>query len=69
VRRCSREALALFDAVDCRDVVTWNIVIRGYILGNRFKEERMQFRSMVRDEVLPDDASFATALLGQLWPC
>jgi pentatricopeptide repeat protein len=58
---CSREDLALFDAVDCRDV-TWNIVIRSYILGNRFKEERMQFRSMIRDEVLPDDVSFATAL-------
>jgi pentatricopeptide repeat protein len=62
--RCgsSREALALFDAMDYRDVVTWNIVIRGCIHGNRFMEACMQFRSMVRNGVLPDDVSFSTAL-------
>ncbi|TVU21341.1 hypothetical protein EJB05_30969, partial [Eragrostis curvula] len=62
--RCgsSCEALALFDAVDCRDVFTWNILIRGHIHGRRFKEACVQFRSMVRDGVLPDDVSFTTAL-------
>jgi pentatricopeptide repeat protein len=59
---CSREALALFNSMDCRDVVTWNIVIRGYIHENRFIEACMQFQSMVRNGVLPDDVSFSTAL-------
>ncbi|XP_062234079.1 pentatricopeptide repeat-containing protein At1g08070, chloroplastic-like [Phragmites australis] len=59
---CSREALVLLDDVECRDVVTWNIVIHGCIHNNRFKEASMLFRSMVRDGVLPDDVSFATAL-------
>ncbi|KAK3160636.1 hypothetical protein QOZ80_1BG0062240 [Eleusine coracana subsp. coracana] len=59
---CSREALALFHAVDCRDVVTWNIIIRGCIHENRFTEACMTFRFMMRDGLLPDDVSFATAL-------
>ncbi|KAL6626342.1 hypothetical protein ACP70R_030068 [Stipagrostis hirtigluma subsp. patula] len=61
---CSREALALFDALDCscRDVVTWNIIIRGCIHNSQFKDACVQFRSMVRNGILPDDVSFGTAL-------
>ncbi|KAL5221875.1 hypothetical protein ABZP36_026588 [Zizania latifolia] len=59
---CFREALALFDATGCKDVVTWNIVIVGCLHENRFKEACVKFRSMFRGGVLPDDVSFATAL-------
>ncbi|CAO2203267.1 unnamed protein product [Urochloa humidicola] len=62
--RCgfSREALVLFDAMDCRDVITWNVVISACIRESRFKEACMLFQSMVRDGFVPDDVSFATAL-------
>ncbi|RLM92146.1 pentatricopeptide repeat-containing protein [Panicum miliaceum] len=60
---CSREALVLFDAMDCRDVIiTWNVVICACIHESRFKEACILFQSMVRDGVLPDDVSYATAL-------
>ncbi|KAL6850419.1 hypothetical protein ACP4OV_021046 [Aristida adscensionis] len=59
---CSQEALLLFNALDCRDVVTWNIVIRGFIQNSEFKDACLLFRFMVRDGVLPDEVSFATAL-------
>jgi pentatricopeptide repeat protein len=59
---CSQEALALFDAADCRDVFTWNIVILGCIHENRVEKACRMFRSMVRGAILPDDVSFATVL-------
>ncbi|KAG0537375.1 hypothetical protein BDA96_03G143800 [Sorghum bicolor] len=59
---CSRESLALLNAVGCRDVVTWNIIIRGCIHDNRFMEACVLFRSMVRTGTLPDDVAFATVL-------
>lgn len=59
---CPREALTLFNAEGCRDVVTWNIVILGCLHESRFQEACVKFRSMVRSGVLPDDVSFATAL-------
>ncbi|KAJ1283411.1 hypothetical protein BS78_03G126400 [Paspalum vaginatum] len=59
---CSRESLAMLNAVDCRDVVTWNIIIRGCIHDNRFREACVLFRSMLRNGTLPDDMSLATAL-------
>ncbi|KAK8451969.1 hypothetical protein SEVIR_5G032200v4 [Setaria viridis] len=59
---CSREALVLFDAMDHRDVITWNIVICACIHESHFKEACMLFQSMVRDGVVPDDVSFATVL-------
>uniref|UniRef100_A0ACD5VQ31 Uncharacterized protein n=1 Tax=Avena sativa TaxID=4498 RepID=A0ACD5VQ31_AVESA len=59
---CSQQALALFDAADCRDVFTWNIVILGCIHENRVEKACRMFRSMVRGAVLPDDVSFATVL-------
>jgi pentatricopeptide repeat protein len=61
-RGCSREALVLFNAMDCRDVITWNIVICACIHASRFKEACMLFQSMVRDGVVADDVSFATGL-------
>nr|CAB3472922.1 unnamed protein product [Digitaria exilis] len=45
-----------------RDVVTWNVVISACIHESRFEEACMLFQSMVRDGVMPDDVSFATAL-------
>ncbi|CAL4950353.1 unnamed protein product [Urochloa decumbens] len=60
--RCSREALVLFNAMDCRDVITWNVVICACIRESHFREACMLFQSMVRDGVVPDDVSFATAL-------
>ncbi|CAL4976735.1 unnamed protein product [Urochloa decumbens] len=60
--RCSREALVLFDAMECRDVITWNVVISACIRESRFREACMLFHSMVREGILPDDVSFATAL-------
>nr|CAB3476955.1 unnamed protein product [Digitaria exilis] len=45
-----------------RDVVTWNVVISACIHDSRFEEACMLFQSMVRDGVMPDDVSFATAL-------
>ncbi|CAM0881029.1 unnamed protein product [Alopecurus aequalis] len=58
----SQEAFALFDAADCRDVFTWNIVILGCIHENRVEKACTMFRSMLRGAVLPDDVSFATVL-------
>jgi hypothetical protein len=45
-------SFVLFDAMDCRDVIT----------ESHFKEACILFQSMVRDGVLPDDVSYATAL-------
>jgi pentatricopeptide repeat protein len=59
---CSWEALVLFDAMDCRDVITWDVVICACIHDSHFKEACILFQSMVRDGALPDDVSYATAL-------
>ncbi|OAY62812.1 Pentatricopeptide repeat-containing protein, chloroplastic [Ananas comosus] len=62
--KCGRsdDAAQVFDEMRDRDVVAWNILIMGWARKDRFEEAVGCFRSILRERVLPDEASFSTAL-------
>ncbi|KAG1328312.1 putative Pentatricopeptide repeat-containing protein DOT4, chloroplastic [Cocos nucifera] len=62
--KCGRfeEALGLFDIMNERDVVTWNTMMMGWVQNDHFEEACSCFQAMMREEILPDEATFSTVL-------
>ncbi|XP_068664240.1 pentatricopeptide repeat-containing protein At5g04780, mitochondrial-like [Aristolochia californica] len=59
---CFEDVMRLFHTITDRDVVTWNVMIMGWVLRDCFEEACNGFWLMRREEILPDEASFSTAL-------
>ncbi|KAM5547862.1 pentatricopeptide repeat-containing protein [Rosa sericea] len=64
-------ARGLFDGVQQRDVISWNVMIGGYTHMSRYKEALALFRLMLRSNAEPNDVTFlgilpACAHLGAL---
>ncbi|XP_008800339.1 putative pentatricopeptide repeat-containing protein At5g52630 [Phoenix dactylifera] len=62
--KCGRfeEASGLFDIMNERDVVAWNTMMTGWVQNDHFEEACSCFQAMMREEILPDEASFSTVL-------
>lgn len=52
----------LFNSVDNRDVVAWNVMVMGCVQSDNHEEACNYFWLMRRKGVLPDEASLSTAL-------
>ncbi|XP_061992676.1 pentatricopeptide repeat-containing protein At1g08070, chloroplastic-like [Rosa rugosa] len=64
-------ARGLFDGMQQRDVISWNVMIGGYTHESRYKEALALFRLMLRSNAEPNDVTFlgilpACAHLGAL---
>ncbi|URE44970.1 PPR repeat [Musa troglodytarum] len=59
---CLDEAMKLFDSCSDRDVVTWNVMMMGWIESDRMENACNCFRAMIREGISPDEASFSTVL-------
>lgn len=56
------EGVKLFQCVGDRDVVTWNVLVMGFVQNDKFEEACNYFWVMRREGILPDEASFSTVL-------
>ncbi|KAG9459992.1 hypothetical protein H6P81_004500 [Aristolochia fimbriata] len=56
------DVMRLFHTITHRDVITWNVVIMGWVLRECFEEACNGFWLMRREGIFPDEASFSTAL-------
>lgn len=64
-------AESLFDAIQEKDLVSWNVMIGGYTYTSNYKDALRIFRLMQRNKVEPNDVTFlnlipACAQLGSL---
>ncbi|XP_072996748.1 putative pentatricopeptide repeat-containing protein At5g52630 [Typha latifolia] len=59
---CFSNAVEMFDPETDRDVVAWNILMMGWVHNDQFGEACSCFRSVMREGILPDEASFSTVL-------
>ncbi|ONK67664.1 uncharacterized protein A4U43_C05F2450 [Asparagus officinalis] len=64
--RCTEEARVLFESMEERDVVSWNIVMMGSVQNEHYEEVCKCFSAMRRDGIRADIASFSTVLQA-LW--
>ncbi|KAM1508334.1 hypothetical protein ACFX10_017662 [Malus domestica] len=55
-------ARGLFDGLQQRDVISWNVMIGGYTHKSHYKEALMQFRLMLRSNTQPNDVTFLAIL-------
>ncbi|KAK6153457.1 hypothetical protein DH2020_013096 [Rehmannia glutinosa] len=56
------DAEKLFTTIDERDVVTWNVMVMGFVQNGIFEDACNYFWVMRREGVPPDEASFSTVL-------
>ncbi|KAJ0980038.1 hypothetical protein J5N97_015512 [Dioscorea zingiberensis] len=59
---CFQVAVEMFDRMRDRDVVTWNVMMMGLVHSDEAEEACKYFWAMRRDGMVPDEASFSTAL-------
>ncbi|CAH9125247.1 unnamed protein product [Cuscuta epithymum] len=59
---CLFDAKKLFDVAEKRDLVTWNIMIGGYVLNEAVDEAWNLFHEMIAIDVKPDGVTFASFL-------
>ncbi|XP_017973551.1 PREDICTED: pentatricopeptide repeat-containing protein At5g50990 isoform X2 [Theobroma cacao] len=57
-------AKKVFHKMPVRDLVTWNIMIGGYVRNARFEEALTFFREMLGSNVKPDKFTFASVITG-----
>lgn len=57
-------AKKVFHKIPVRDLVTWNIMIGGYVRNARFEEALTFFREMLGSNVKPDKFTFASVITG-----
>ncbi|GAB4855681.1 hypothetical protein Ancab_024323 [Ancistrocladus abbreviatus] len=55
-------AVDLFRTIKVRDVVTWNVMIMGYVQNGSFEEACKYFMAMRSEGIWPDEVSFSTFL-------
>lgn len=60
------KARKLFDKISCKDLVSWNSMITGYIRHGLLVEALHIFRLMIRDGLEPDSFSISSILTGVL---
>ncbi|TYH97131.1 hypothetical protein ES332_A12G223000v1 [Gossypium tomentosum] len=53
-----------FHKTPVRDVITWNLMIGGYVRNSRFEEALSFFREMLDSNVEPDKFTFASVMTG-----
>ncbi|KAI3889639.1 hypothetical protein MKX03_007661 [Papaver bracteatum] len=56
------DAVIAFDEIECKNVVSWNSVIRGLVRATRWEEAWETFYRMINLGESPDHFSFATAV-------
>ncbi|KAG8369013.1 hypothetical protein BUALT_Bualt15G0106100 [Buddleja alternifolia] len=56
------DAEKLFRTIEDRDVVTWNVMVMGFVQNGNFEDACNFFWVMRREGILPDEASFSTVL-------
>ncbi|KAL3814599.1 hypothetical protein ACJIZ3_015867 [Penstemon smallii] len=56
------DAEKLFRTVEDRDVVTWNVMVMGFVQNCNFEDACNYFWVMRREGISPDEASFSTVL-------
>ncbi|KAL5711041.1 hypothetical protein ACHQM5_021540 [Ranunculus cassubicifolius] len=56
------DAVSIFETLEGRDVVTWNVMSMGWVHSRRFEEACNYFWFMIREGISPDEASFSTVL-------
>ncbi|GFY94342.1 hypothetical protein Acr_09g0007880 [Actinidia rufa] len=56
------DAVKLFQTIGDRDVVTWNVMVMGWVQNDNFEKACNYFWVMRREGVSPDEASFSTVL-------
>ncbi|KAL0289604.1 UNVERIFIED_CONTAM: Pentatricopeptide repeat-containing protein, chloroplastic [Sesamum calycinum] len=56
------DAEKLFRNTQDRDVVSWNIMVMGFVQNGNFEDACNYFWVMRREGILPDEASFSTVL-------
>lgn len=54
----------VFRKTPVRDVMTWNLMIGGYVRNSRFEEALSCFREMLGSDVEPDKFTFASVMRG-----
>ncbi|KAI0503445.1 hypothetical protein KFK09_014379 [Dendrobium nobile] len=62
--KCGRvnDARKVFDQIGERDVVSWNIMMAGFVEREHFEQAFVFFQAMRSLGIAPDEASFSTAL-------
>ncbi|XP_015895115.3 pentatricopeptide repeat-containing protein At1g08070, chloroplastic [Ziziphus jujuba] len=55
-------ARVLFDGINQRDVISWNVMIGGYSHMSHYKEALALFRLMLRSNIEPNDVTFLGVL-------
>ncbi|KAL3655273.1 hypothetical protein CASFOL_001059 [Castilleja foliolosa] len=56
------DAEKLFKTTGNRDVVTWNVMVMGFVKNGNFEDACNYFWFMRREGILPDESSFSTVL-------
>ena len=56
------EASSIFSCMGIKNSVSWNSMISGFVLSGDSKTALEMFKNMEREEVAPDEATFATLL-------
>ncbi|KAL5768980.1 hypothetical protein ACOSQ2_015763 [Xanthoceras sorbifolium] len=56
------KARALFESIEQRDIISWNVMIGGYTHMSYYKEALMLFQQMLRSNVEPSDVTFLSIL-------
>lgn len=56
------KARKVFDEIVCKDLVSWNIMLTGYIRHELLREALHVFRLMIKDAFEPDSVSISTIL-------
>ena len=59
---CSEDARKIFNEMPIRNVVSWSILIAGYVQCNRFKDALLVFKDMLVDGVKPNQSTLASVL-------
>ncbi|KAL3515852.1 hypothetical protein ACH5RR_022754 [Cinchona calisaya] len=60
--RCYDDGVKLFETLEDRDVVTWNIMVMGCVQNDNFEEACNYFWLMIREGLSPDEASYSSVL-------
>ncbi|KAL3535830.1 hypothetical protein ACH5RR_004291 [Cinchona calisaya] len=55
-------ARSLFDGIEVKNIVSWNVMIGGYTHGSKYREALAVFRQMQLEYVEPNDVTFLNIL-------
>lgn len=56
------KARDLFESIEKRDAISWNVMIGGYTHTSDYKEALMLFRQMLQSNIEPNDVTFLSVL-------